>query len=250
MPVDLGFTAISNVLVGSTAASKVFVGSKLAWAAADPYLPYVVALLHCGGSNGSTTFVDSSPLAANWTAVGTAQISTAQSKFGGTAASFPASTDKLTATAAASNFAFGTGDFTIEAWVYVIGTAAGNQIIYDSRGSSTFPPLIYLNPAATSLIYAISSTTVITASVSVIGGWHHVAVARSGTSTKLFLDGTQVGSTYTDTTAYNSTSGQQYIGNTAAGTGKLNGYIDEFRITKGVARYTANFTSPSAAFPS
>ncbi len=78
-----------------------------------------------------------------------------------------------------------------------------------------------------------------------------ITITRSGTSTKMFIDGVQVGSTYTDNNNY-GTSNPFIIadyGSPTTGTNQLNGYIDELRITKGVARYTANFTPPNAPFP-
>ena len=76
--------------------------------------------------------------------------------------------------------------------------------------------------------------------------WQHIAACKSGSSTRLFVNGTQVGSTYTDTDTYDSARWE--IGR-VSGLFPLNGYIDDFRVTKGVARYTANFTAPTQAFP-
>jgi hypothetical protein len=75
--------------------------------------------------------------------------------------------------------------------------------------------------------------------------WYHVALARSGSSTKLFLDGTQVGSTYTDTNAY--IQGPLTIGSQYNNSFSVNGYIDDIRISKGIARYTTSFVTPTSA---
>ena len=80
------------------------------------------------------------------------------------------------------------------------------------------------------------------------GQWYHIAVCRASGSTRMFVNGTQVGSTYVDTTTYLQTPvfiGSSYLGTTEL----LNGYIDDMRVTKGLARYTANFTPPTTAFP-
>jgi hypothetical protein len=76
--------------------------------------------------------------------------------------------------------------------------------------------------------------------------WTHVAWTRSGSSNRLFINGTQVGSTTTDATNYTSTA--SFIGASQSGTLPFAGYIDDLRITKGYARYTSNFTPPSSAF--
>jgi hypothetical protein len=79
--------------------------------------------------------------------------------------------------------------------------------------------------------------------------WYHVALSRSGTSTRLFIDGTQVHSTYTDTTSYVGTApdiGELNSSFGLTGYGTI-GHIDEFRISS-TARYTANFTPTTTAF--
>jgi len=181
--------------------------------------------------------------------VGNAQISTAQSKWGGASIAFDGTGDYLPSNPSTSNlYAFGTGDFTIEFWLR-LGSVSGNQSLVDIRptGTNGLYPLIYTN--TTSLIYYVNSATQISGGTLSTGTWYHVAVSRSGTSTKMFLDGTQIGSTYTDSNNYLAGTGAPWVGTFRDGTGALNGYIDDLRITKGVARYTANFTAPTAAFP-
>ena len=182
--------------------------------------------------------------------VGNAQISTAQSKFGGSSMYFDGTGDYLVSNSDANNYAFGSGDFTIEMWLY-LSTTAGTQIVYDSRPSATqgVYPTIYCDAGTIKLF--VSSADRITGSALSATTWYHIALARSGTSTKLFVDGVQVGSTYTDTNSYLNPSQRPIIassGNTI-NSSLLTGYIDDLRITKGVARYTANFTPPAAAFP-
>jgi len=91
-------------------------------------------------------------------------------------------------------------------------------------------------------VYLTSSSTLTT------GQWNHVAVSRSGTSLKMFFNGTSV-ATATNSTSFGSASSGVFVGAYYDGTYPLNGYIDDLRITKGYARYTANFTAPTAAFP-
>jgi hypothetical protein len=81
--------------------------------------------------------------------------------------------------------------------------------------------------------------------------WHHVAVTRSGSSLRIFIDGTQTGTTNTTlgTASIDNAIADYRVGSTTDGALNFNGYIDDLRITKGVARYTSSFTAPTAAFP-
>jgi len=181
--------------------------------------------------------------------VGNAQVSTTQAKFGTTSMYFDGTGDWLTMPGR-SELAFGTSDFTVEFWMYV--AANGPRILYDSRPASTSGayPTIYIN-SSNKLIYIANSADRITGTTTIsLNQWYHVALARSGTSTKLFLDGVQEGSTYTDSTNYLNGTNRPIVGANGNNTSfdNYNGYIDELRITNGYARYTGNFTPPSAPF--
>ncbi len=195
-----------------------------------------VLAMHFDGANGSTTITDQKGKAA--TAYGNAHISTAQSKFGGSSAYFDGTGDYISF-ASNSDFSFGTGDFTVEFWLNC--TRAGNVIDYASN-----TPNLYFDGSNNLVFYAGGASRISTSGV-VANTWQHIALCRSGTSTRLFIDGTQVGSTYTDTINYSNAV--PYIGSNNGGTGSITGYIDDLRITKGIARYTTNFTPPTAAFP-
>lgn len=181
----------------------------------------------------------------NLETIGNAQISTTQSKFGGSSMYFDGIGDYLVSNAASTDlYAFGTGDFTIEMWIR-FNAINSVQLVYDSRPTSQGNyPMIYLNSDGT-IRYYVNSVDRITSSAISSGVWYHLAIARSGTSTKMFIDGTQAGSTYTDSTSYLNASGRPWIGFNAFNSNPdqaLNAYVDELRVTKGVARYTANFT--------
>jgi hypothetical protein len=179
--------------------------------------------------------------------VGNAQISTTQSKFGGSSMYFDGNGDYLNFPSS-QLFGFGTGDFTIEFWLY-LNTVSGTQNLCDFRNAATTEVAItlYMNGASPRLY--VNGADRITGGNLSTGQWYHVALARSGTSTKLFVDGTQSGSTYTDSNNY-LTPRPLRIGTTNDGTPQfpLNAYVDDFRITR-YARYTANFSAPTAAFP-
>jgi hypothetical protein len=218
------------------------------FAATDPNFADVSLLLHGDGTNGSTTITDNSPSPKTVTAVGNAQISTAQSKFGGASIALDGTGDYLS-TPATNAFVFGTGDFTIEFWIRFT-VVTGVQVIYDQRPvNAAFVPTIYTNN--NTLNYLFNGLVAITLGTVTSAQWYHIAISKQGSSTKGFIDGTQGGSTYVDSTSY--TSGPNLlIGQNSVNVNTpqfVNGYIDDLRITKGVARYTANFTPPTAAFP-
>jgi len=176
--------------------------------------------------------------------VGNAQISTTQSKFGGSSMYFDGTGDYLRIPTSQIN-SLGSGSWTIEFWIYRVGS--GNQIFYDQRSTATQVAVTIFNDGTNILRFfvnganRISDTTTFPSST-----WTHVAVCKSGSSTRMFVNGTQVGSTYTDTNAY--VNNPIFIGAQFDGSGTLNGYIDDLRITNGVARYTANFNVPTIGF--
>jgi hypothetical protein len=191
--------------------------------------------------------------------VGNTQVSTTQAKWGASSMKFDGNADFLVNNGNTNSFAFGTGNFTIEFWMYPTNPALGFvQSIYDQRPTSTqgLYPTIYFDGSG-NILYYTNSVNRITGSTISANAWYHIALTRSGTSTKLFINGTQSGSTYTDSNNYINSSGRPWIGQFSDSTSPLitnalncfNGYIEDLRITKGVARYTANFTAPTAAFP-
>ena len=148
------------------------------------------------------------------------------------------------------SYGYGTGDFTIEVWLYLNATTTQTIVsnLTASNGASVAPHIYYAN--ASGIRYYVNSTDRITGSALSTGTWYHIAVSRSGSSTKMFINGTQTGSTYTDTNNY-GTSNPLGVGDYAVpltGVVTLNGYINDLRITKGTARYTATFTPPTTAF--
>jgi hypothetical protein len=184
--------------------------------------------------------------------VGNAQIDTAVVKYGTGSMEFDGSGDYLFFNGG-ENFAFGTGDFTIEFWYYSNNTGVQHNI-YDSRPASTNGAYAAIFKDTSNLInYFVNGTPAkITSTTSIAQNtWYHIAVTRSGTSTKLFINGTQEGSTYTDSTNYLNPANRPVIGagGFTLGNTPINGFIDDLRITKGIARYTANFVPPIARFP-
>ena len=178
--------------------------------------------------------------------VGDAKIRTDVKKYGTGSMYFDGTGDYLVLTGNVDNFVFGVGDFTIEFWLYL--NANQTSIVYDQRasGAQGLYPELYIN--TNSIRYYTNSADRIVGSTLNNQQWYHIALARSGTATKLFVNGTQSGSTYTDSNNYINGTNRPVIGASASSLGSdpFNGYIDDLRITKGVARYTANFTPPTS----
>jgi len=154
-------------------------------------------------------------------------------------------------------FTFGTGNFTLEAFVYLQGTSpvnsANSEQIFDFRTADTsVAPTLYVGGSGDSnnLIYYVNGAERITS-----GGafptrvWNHVAISRSSGLTKMFINGVQVGSTYTDNNNYIGTIcvvGGRYAA-VSADYRSWYGYISNVRVIKGTALYTSNFTPPTSA---
>lgn len=187
--------------------------------------------------------------------VGNAQISTTQSQWGGSSIAFDGTGDWLLSNVATPNlYAFGTGDFTIEMWARFAAVGSGAvHHFYDNRPASTDGAYTTLRTnSSAQLEYVANGTARITGATLTTGVWYHIAVCRSGTDTKLFVNGVQSGSTYTDSTNYLNPAARPLVGASGyhlAGLNGFNGYIQDVRVTKGYARYTTGFTPPTAAFP-
>jgi hypothetical protein len=209
----------------------------------DPYWENVSLLLHMDGSNGSTTFTDSSINSLTVTAYGDAQVTTTNPKFGTGALALDGNGDFLTVSPS-STLSFGSGDWTIECFVYLNG---GNSNV----GLFTFGtsyPATDLGISVTGSTYTLVGAGAggVSLGSGTLGTWQHFALCRSGSNLRAFLNGTQLGSTQSGQgSAYDTLQIGYYYSSAFA----INAKIDEFRVTKGVARYTADFTPPTAAFP-
>jgi hypothetical protein len=196
---------------------------------------------------------------SDWQTIGDSQISTAQSKFGGSSIYFDGSGDALANLNSGQYnlFDFGTGDFTIEFWFYCINTTSG--MVYTRAVSGHNLCAVFVGANATDRVsfFATASgggTAIQSAGTPAVSTWNHAAIVRQNGTVTVYLNGTggTPTSNTTDITAgstygsYVPTIGAYYHGGISY---PFAGYIDDFRITKGYARYTANFTPPTAAFP-
>lgn len=210
----------------------------------DPFWGNTVLLMHMDGINNGTVFLEEK--GKTITKGGTVVTSTTNPKFGSTSSAFnngalsaPASTD----------FLF-TGDFTIEGWIRFNAITGGVQCLYGQKNATNYYFYIGWYGANGQWICALNgqSNLSFNNAAPVAGQWYHVAFVRSNGAVKLYVDG--VGS---NSIANSSTLGYSdaaaYVGCTYPSQNILVGNIDDIRVTKDVARYTANFDVPTAAFP-
>jgi len=219
--------------------------------AGDIYFNDVGLLLHCDGSNGSTSFIDYSNNGFTVSANGDVQVSTTESKFGGASAFFDGITDYLATSINTINY---TSDLTIECF-FNVTTFNNTRTLIGTRYSNThgFAIRVQTNGFIRFYGYAGSSTIVVdfTSSTAIsIETWYHIAIVKSGTTWTMYIDGSSVGS---DTQSANIVDySQQYLTIgcylAPAVSESFYGYVDEVRITNGIARYTSNFTPTSTAF--
>ena len=224
----------------------------------DVYFPQTKLLLPFDGVNGATTTSDSSNRNATVTFNGNASLSTAQSKFGGSSLYLDGTGDSVSISDTYWNTAINSGDFTIELWVrFTVDeishplhnkpSGSGNmgwgiqryasanlqgQIIFWFRYSGGWQYINYSQGTRTT----ISEDT-----------WYHVAVTRNSNTWKLFLNGTVEDTVTNSNSIVASSDGELMMGEYPSY--DLTGYLDDIRITPGIARYTSNFTAPTTTNP-
>ena len=220
----------------------------------------LVLALPFNGSNGGTTFTDQhatikgSGSAKTISKSGNTQTSTAQSQYYGSSALFDGSGDNLTIPAS-SDFDFGTGEYTVEKCGYKTSADAG-WLFYDAGSSNQDLRVCVGNNGSNSsnagkfeFNEQVGNGDVYTQSTSRVddGNWHHVAISRpSGSGTRLYVDGIHEATGNTGRNFDNNNT--VYIGQRSSGSGSdFNGYIQDLRVYKGIAKYTSNFnvTAPS-----
>ena len=185
---------------------------------------------------------------------GDAKVRTDVAKYGTGSMYFDSSGDYLTVPHN-NNINLNTGDFTIEAWVYFNSIINASAILYKGPLSGSYygSYLIYIQTGGVIDFYTSSSgsgwsgiSPMRFTSNASTGAWHHLAITRSGNTFRTFFNGVAGGGA-TSSANLGSQTDPLHIGVYSGGT--LNGYIDDLRITKGYARYTANFTPPTAVLP-
>jgi hypothetical protein len=226
----------------------------------DPYWDNVVLLCHFDGVDEGTTFIDSSSYARTLTRNDAAELDDSPTKFGPTSLHAPPTTNSGVIVPDAGAFDFEARDFTIECWIYVgSGVIGGGTMrsIFSKRANAFVAEGIFLCLHDDGALRGFASSDGSTWGLDLDSNtavpydqWVHVAMTRSGSSWRLFQGGSLVASATNSMTVL-ANSSPFVIGTGDAGSFSwvFNNWIDDFRVTDGVGRYTADFTPPSAAFP-
>lgn len=213
---------------------------------------HISALLHGDGTDASTTLIDQT--GKTWTINGNVQVDTSQSKFGGAAILFDGTGDFLKHGHHPS-FSM-TGDFTVEAWVRPdVNTSQRAVVSKRGTGVDQNEWFLAMDPAGKAQFTVFQETTgagfsAVGTTALAINTWHHVAGVRNGTDLLIFVNGV-LEATTSGPAAVNVDVAPVYIGRDSdTNTGRdWDGWMDEVRITQGVAWYTASFTPAAVAFP-
>jgi hypothetical protein len=207
----------------------------------SPAAPKTVVLMHFNGANGSTTYTDDAGHTA--TGVGTVSISTAQSKFGGSALNIPAAAGNTVTIPDAPELRL-TGDFTIEMFVYL--TSFANNPVLISKGTNGF---LEIGTGGGVIVNADAGggNLFSTGAVMTLNTWTHIALTKASGSWRVFVNGALIG-TVSSASTWGNVSNPLWIGNYQGSSSLYStGWIDELRISN-IARYTAAFTAPASPF--
>jgi hypothetical protein len=214
---------------------------------------YTVALLHMEGADASTTFIDES--GKTWTARGNAKIVTAQKVFGDSSAYFDGAGDNID-TPDHADWHMGTGDFAVDFRLRLDGLPASYYQLFEQALDTNNRWRLYYGNAASYAFYfrntlggATSIDMIRTITLTTLT-WYHVAITRNGNNTRVFVNGTQVGATATDSYDITDLNGPMYLGCGGGGLNYAKVWMDEVRFSKGTARWTADFTPPISKYGS
>lgn len=220
----------------------------------DPYYSNVVFLLDASGmANGATAFVDVKGKTV--TTAGNAQAKTDKFIFGTSSAFFDGTGDYLSVPDS-SDWAFGTGDFTVEAFAAPNVNAEERYFLSQATALGSFFPFL-LGRSASNQFYPRTSNGATILTPGTGGTWanltfKHAAISRVGNTLYSLFDGAVIGSVSVTGVTFMDSTGLLFIGAYGGDSGSTypwKGWIDQVRITKGVGRYNGSYTVPSAKFP-
>jgi hypothetical protein len=216
----------------------------------------IVLLMAATGTTGSTLFPDTSAYQATLTPYGNTQIAATPTQFGGGSGYFDGNGDYITAP---SNpvYAFGTGNFTIEGWIYPLTYGGGGYsilggTIVDNQSYGGDPNSVIVLTTTSGNIIVWSGGPVLTSTAVVpLNAWTFFTVVRSANVVTIYINGNVDSSTAftTNLTSTSMTIGSVFDGRAANTYLKFNGYMNDLRLSN-VARYTTSFTPPTSPFPS
>ena len=218
---------------------------------------YTSLLIHSDTSNNSTSFSDSSGNSLTCTPSGDTKHSTDQAKFGATSIKFDGTGDIITVAAHASAFDVGAGDFTVDFWIYpdsgMITTASATWLFsgtqdqnlsmaYSHNSTQSLEAWASTNGSAWNIVGDAGTTVHGTDNSLTANEWQHLAMVRYGLLWKIFRNGVQECSVSSSGTVTSEMQNGLTIAQHGGGAYRVNGYYDEFRFSKGIARWTSNFT--------
>lgn len=213
----------------------------------DPYFSSVELLLHGNGADGSTVIVDSSGSPKSVFPTGNTKLSTTQSRFGGSSILLDGNGDAIRTTHAPV-FDITTSDFTVEMWVYRAVSGVQHYLVSKREDASQLG-FEWRIASANNLQFFYVGGTLLTSGLTVPSGqWVHLAVTKISGIVRQFVNGVRDANAGSFGVATANTQ-DFIIGTSSDVSGGFDGYIDEFRLTKGVGRYSDTFTTPTAQFP-
>lgn len=206
----------------------------------------VILYLSGDGTNGSTSIVDES-VYANALTLESVQVSTAQAKFGDSALLFGSTATPRIDVVDSALWDLGSDDWTIECWAYLSAAPSSHylfEMIWNGGATGTY---IRVTASPTRQIQFFHNGGGSSSATMPLTQWVHFAVMRSSGTVRFTLDGVQIASISASLPV--NLSDAFRVGNSrSTGLAPWNGYIEQFRVTKGVARYTVPFTPPSGPF--
>jgi hypothetical protein len=196
--------------------------------------------------NNFTPTINGSPKVQKFSPFSTLTVSKYYSTY------FDGSGDYLTLPSNQSTFSMGTGDFTIEMWVYVNNLSVQRGLYDtlnagDSTGTGRFG--LQITTAGVVQVYSLAGTILTSGGTLAVNTWYHIAYVRISNSGKLYVNGSQVNSTYTDNNNYVvGTSTRPIVGINGYDSSSfpMSGYISNLRVVKGLGVYTGSFTPPTS----
>jgi len=252
-----------RIVVGAAVYTTAFTPPTVAFddpicATTDASFSSVSLLLHMDGADSGTTFTDSSTYAHTISVAGTPVTSAAVPKFGAAALkSLGGANSNYVSTpiVAAGELDLSTGDFTIEYWLYALSFSGSNNGIFSTTTAPGTSGIFMETNSIGSLVMEFwngASYSLLAASANLsLNVWYHIALVRSGSNFTEYVNGVATGAptTYAGSISTGTTLKIAAMDSSLGGIPAWNGYIDDFRITKGAARYTANFLPCTCPFP-
>lgn len=238
--------------LGSATPQKIYLGTNQVWApaASDPNWSDVILLLKAEGTQGSTVFTDLSTSAVSITTQGNAKVSTADPKFG---------TGSLDCTVEGSRLTLPSGSlfdlnystsFTLEFFAKMPVEPVDNQYSFEMSSfdlGQTMRVIFFPTRRVDVIVRGAQLSS--SSNVLPVNAWFHFAVTWDNSFVRAFIDGTLIGSVTRSNSGSLGNAQTIAIGGRGNGNNSLLGFMDEIRFTRNVARYTANFTPPTATFP-